>query len=288
MKEVVDTNLSLDTGLTNRLVFQEGLPLRLNPPDIQALAMALDIKSTTATADVTITVLSIGPERVERYLRQALSLGLERAARIWQAGLVGLSPYQKAKMLHAYASLNRPDLILTGAGSLDTANAQVGQFLAARLGWPCVTGVVGLENESGSLKITRDIGRGKREILESSLPAVLTVKEQNDVLPQASLDSLIEGMQADVEVMSLADLNMTMAGLKEEPARITGLSAPRPRPRKVPTPSSSLPAFDRILKLLEGGISRRQGKMLEGDTEQLAQQLYEILITEGVIKPAAE
>ena len=290
LKEVVDTALSLDTGLRNRLVFREGLPLRLNPHDTRALAMALDAKSLIASGDTSISVVSIGPERVEKYLRQALSLGADKAVRIWGEDFLGLSPYQKAKLLYAHASLSGPGLVITGAKSLDTANGQVGQFLAAWLGWPCVSDVIGLEmdSESGNITINRDIGRGKREILECPLPAVLTVKGDNTHLPLASLDRFIESRQREIEVFSPIELNITPADLKEEPTRITGLMTPRPRPQKVPTPDNSLPAFERVLQLLEGGISRRRGKMLEGDTEELAEQLYELFLTEGVIKPAAD
>ena len=49
---------------------------------------------------------------------------------------------------------------------------------------------------------------------------------------------------------------------------------------------SSLPAFYRILQLLEGGISKRKGTMLEGNPEELAEQLFEVLKEEGVIRPA--
>ena len=106
-------------------------------------------------------------------------------------------------------------------------------------------------------------------------------------MPYPSLDSLIESRQSAVEVLSLTDLNLNPADFVQEPTRMTALMAPRPRPRKVTTPESSLPAFDRILKLLEGGISRRQGKMLEGSTEELTDQLFELLIDEGVIRRTA-
>jgi electron transfer flavoprotein beta subunit len=288
LKEVVDTALSLDTGLRNRLVFREGLPLRLNPDDIRTLAMALDIKSVSTSGDSTVTVISIGPGRVEEYLREALSSGADKAIRIWGDDFTGLSPYQKAKLLYAYVSLHSFDLVFTGAKSLDTANGQVGQLLAARLGWPCVSDVVSLEDKDGNIRLSRGIGRGKREVLEATLPAVITVKGDSAVLPYASVDRLIDSVQNEIEVKSPADLSVTPAELKEEPARITGLMAPRPRPRKVPAPSGSLPAFDRILKLLEGGISRRRGEMLKGGTEELAEQLYQLFLTEGVIKPAAE
>ena len=53
-------------------------------------------------------------------------------------------------------------------------------------------------------------------------------------------------------------------------------------------PESSLPAFYRILKLLEGGIAKRRGAMLKGSSEELVDQLFELFIEEGVITPATE
>jgi electron transfer flavoprotein beta subunit len=287
LKEVVDTALSLDTGLRNRLVFSEGLPLRLNPADVRALEIALDIRSRDDSGENFLTAISIGPACVDKYLRQALSLGATGAVRIWEEDLQGLSPYQKAKLLHAFVSLHGADLVLMGTESLDTANVQVGPMLAARLDWPGVSDAVNLEinSESAGLKLTRDIGRGQREVIETDLPAVVTVKGEAADLPYASLDSLIESEQSEIRVLARADLDI--GSLRGEPARITGLMAPRPRPHRVTTPDSSLPAFYRVLKLLEGGIAKRQGKMLEGTPEEMADQLFQLLIDEGVIKPAA-
>ena len=82
LKEVVDTALSLATGLSHRMVFEEGLPRRLNPDDAEALRIALDLKARDTTESVAITAVSIGPERIDNYLRQALALGAVRAVRI--------------------------------------------------------------------------------------------------------------------------------------------------------------------------------------------------------------
>ena len=45
IKEVIDPALSLDCGLINKVVFREGLPLRLNPNDASALALSLGLRS---------------------------------------------------------------------------------------------------------------------------------------------------------------------------------------------------------------------------------------------------
>ncbi len=279
--------MSLDFGLTNRVVFREGLPLRLNPNDAAALVMALGLRSPDEGEKKEITLISIGPESVDGYLRNGLALGADKAVRIWGEDFTNLSSHQKAGLLTGAVSLVGADLVFTGAMSLDTGNGQVGALIASRLGLPCVNDVVALEldREQNNINLTRDIGRGEREKLRCSLPAVITVKGEKQ-LPYASLDRLIESKSGEVTLLSPADLGISGEELQNDPTLITDLVYPRPRPRRVPPLDSSLPAFHRILQLLEGGISKRKGTMLEGSSEELAEQLFEVLKNEGVIRPA--
>lgn len=289
LKEVVDATLSLGFSLESKVVFREGLPLRLNPNDAEALAAALGLRLPDTGSPAEVTLISIGPERVEGYLRQGLSLGADKAVRIWGEGFGGLSPYQKAGLLSRAVSLLGADLVLTGARSLDTGNGQVGPLMAAWLDLPCTTEVIGVEFTEGrkAVHLIRDIGRGQREKIQSPLPAVITIKGEGK-LPYATLDDLVESRYQEVSLLSPADLGISAVELKNDPTRVVELTYPRPRLKKIPAPESSLPAFHRILKLLEGGISKRQGKMLEGSCEELAAQLFELFLAEGVIKPAAD
>jgi electron transfer flavoprotein beta subunit len=289
LKEVIDSRLGLDYGLENWPVFQKGLPRRLNPNDTLSLAMSLGLKQADTASPVEITLISIGPERMEGYLRQGLAMGVDRAVRIWEEYLAELPSYQKSKLLSRAISLLGADLVFTGAGSLDTRDCQAGPLIASWLGLPCVSQVIGLElaEEPGSVNLVKDNGRGERERVACSLPAVITVKGEGS-LPYASLDRLLESQSRDISVLTLSDLGISFAELKDDPTRVTGLLYPRPRPRKIATPDSSLPAFYRILKLLEGGVSHRRGLMLEGSRQELADQLFQLLLDEGVIKPAAD
>jgi electron transfer flavoprotein beta subunit len=288
IKEVVDAGLNLAFGQVSTELWQKGLAFRLNPNDSGALAAALEEKAKDARVE--ITAISLGPERVEDYLREALSLGADGAVRLWAEDPKELSPYQKATVLSHAASLYQPDLILTGAASLDNASGQVGPFIAARLGLPCVIGVTEfqLDGDNRGSTVTRRIGRGVRERLLSTLPAVLAIEGTGRELPYASLDKLLESRSAPITILSPSDLGISAAELASDPTRVTGLSFPRPRPKKVPTPASSLPAFDRILKLLEGGIPKRQGKMLQGNSDELVNQLFELLVAEDIISRTEE
>ena len=289
LKEIVDSTINLGTGLRNEVLLREGLPLTLNPNDAGALAMALAFRSPYNELPMEITVVSIGPERVESYLRNGLALGADRAVRIWEKGFESLSSYQKAILLSAVVNLFGADLVITGCQSLDTANGQVGPLLAARLDFPCVIDTVRfeLEEDQQHILVTRDIGRGSREKLQCTLPAVLAVKGEGKI-PYASLDRLVESRYSDVTLLSPGDLGISPAEFDNDPTTVTDLVYPRPRPKKVATPDSSLPAFYRILKLLEGGISGRKGLMLEGSRDELADQLFKLLLAEGVIKSAVD
>jgi electron transfer flavoprotein beta subunit len=285
LKEVIDPALNIDFGLTNRVVFREGLPLTLNPSDAAALSMALDIKNKVK--DVAITLVSIGTERVESYLRNGLASGADKAVRIWDEGFSELSPYIKARLLTQAVKLLGADLVLAGSRSLDTAHGQVGPLMAGWLDWPCVGEVIDAELNAkhNNVTLTKDLRRGQREKIECLLPAVITIRGEGR-LPYAALDRLIESKYSEIMLYSPDDLAITESLLKSEPARITGLVFPRPAPRKTPPLDSSLPAFYRILQLLAGGIAKRRGRLLEGSGEALAEQLFQLLKEAGVLRPA--
>jgi electron transfer flavoprotein beta subunit len=283
IKEAVDTKLSLDTGLGNGVVFREGLPLRLNPHDAAALAIALELKS--ANSDIEIILVSIGGAGVESYLRNGLALGADKAIRIWDGEFKDMSPRQKALLLAGTASLYKADLILTGARSLDTGNGITGQMTAAKQGFACVCDVVNItvDTEQKNITVVKDVGRGEREKIQCPVPSVITVKGE-EKLPYASLDSLIDSKQREIILLSPADLGVSETELKNEPSQIIKLVQPRPEPVKVPPLDSSLPAFYRILQLLQGGITKRKGQMLSGSSGEIAEKLYRILIDEGVLQ----
>jgi electron transfer flavoprotein beta subunit len=280
LKEAVDPALALDAGLENPVLLGAGLPRRLDPASAAALAAALDLK---AGHGAEITVISIGPERVESYLRDALALGADKSVRICDEDA---TPHRKAILLAGAVGLDRADMIFLGARSLDTANGQVAALVSARLGLPCVTDVVSLELEGDrSAVLVRDIGRGERENVRCPLPAVVGFKGEGK-LPYAPLEKLIESRYAVVDRLMPNDLGISPAELKSEPTHIVGLVFPHPPMRKAPPLDSSLPAFERILQLLAGGISRRRGLVLTGDSDEIVERLFELLQKAGAIKPA--
>jgi electron transfer flavoprotein beta subunit len=49
------------------------------------------------------------------------------------------------------------------------------------------------------------------------------------------------------------------------------------------TPDPDLPAFDRIISLLSGGIKAREGKLHHLTADETAESIWQVLAEEGVI-----
>jgi electron transfer flavoprotein beta subunit len=60
-------------------------------------------------------------------------------------------------------------------------------------------------------------------------------------------------------------------------------SFPRANPQRVVTPDANLPAFERILALLSGGIKPREGKIHAVSAEKTVDLLFDIFKAEGLI-----
>ncbi len=279
LKEVIDTRLNLGYGQVSNALFQKGLSYHLNPQDAGALSQALKIKAQNSTHQ--ITLVSLGPERVDNYLKEGLAQGSDKAVRIWEDGFQFISTYLKARILARAVSLMDADLVLTGAKSLDNGSGLVGPLMAAWLKMPCICEATWFQVENGNhaVTVTRNIRKGVREKLLATLPVVLALSNNAESLPYVSMGKLLASQETKISQLSLADLGIAPVELQKDPVPVRSLSSPRPRPKAAPL-DSSLPAYDRILALLQGGLSKRSGQILQGNTDDLVNQLYTYIMKE--------
>jgi electron transfer flavoprotein beta subunit len=128
----------------------------------------------------TVSVLTLGPPEAAEQLRDSLALGATRAVlletdgREWgpmaTAGAIVAEARRRAESGQGY------DLLLLGNEAADTGDYQVGVRVAHALGWPCVTGIKGIDTGDGTVTARREY-RSAEESFELGLPAVITVKE---------------------------------------------------------------------------------------------------------------
>lgn len=258
-----------------------------NPDDLCALEEALVLSNSLGAR---VTALSVGPRRLDDLLRLALSMGAERSLRIFDPALEGGDAATDARLLARILAILRPDLLFTGGRLLDRGDDPAAPLAAATLGMPYVTAAVSVAVRDGGAEVVRKGDRGARQRVAAALPCAVffegSLREPRVPGLEAVMDSLLE----NVEVWGLPDLGLPDCELGATGALLLSgdYSFPRPDPLRVVTPDPSLPTFERILALLSGGISPREGRIHFGTAAEAADGLYRIFCEAGLIPGAPE
>jgi electron transfer flavoprotein beta subunit len=132
-----------------------------------------------------------------------------------------------AKVLAKVVADERAELVLMGKQSVDDDNNQVGQILAAVLGWPQATFASKIEFVADNKKanVTREVDGGL-ETIEVTLPAVVTTDLRLNEPRYASLPGIMKAKKKELKVVPVGSL-----GVDTTP-RVKVLSYAAPKLRK--------------------------------------------------------
>jgi len=180
----------------------EGRRLSLNESDDYAVEEAMALKRELGAE---VTVLTMGRLMSQDILYAALAKGADQAIRI-------NAEFQQAEavsaVLAAAARKTGFDLILTGMEARDTMASQVGIFLAEELGVPFAIAVTGVESRQGGLRVTKELGSGRKSVVDMPLPALLAVQTGIQPLTYAVPAQVIRARRKSLRSLSLSDLDL--------------------------------------------------------------------------------
>jgi electron transfer flavoprotein beta subunit len=262
-------------------ISDRGLRRIPNPADLAALEEALCLKDSLGAK---VTVLAIGPERLDDTLRLAFSMGADRAIRFWEHGLEGGDSVADARVLARIVSILSPSLVFTGNRLADSGDDPVPALAAAATAMPCITAAVSLVPKKDRIEVQRASDRGARQLVTAQLPCSILFEEVRT--PRyPSVDALTLALSASIEKWDLTHLGLPFWEIGAAGAILAAADygVPRPDPTRVVTPDPSLPAFERILSLLSGGIKARAGKQNHLSADDTAAALLRIFREEGLI-----
>ena len=283
IKEVPDIKIPLEYDGQFRGLRPEGQVKQLNPPDRAALNASLRIKEHLF--ETHITVIHLGGVSGERWIREGIALGCDEGLRIWFDEIDELHAPGKALIFSRIAEILGFDLILTGTKGFDTASGHVGILMACRLGVPHVNSVVEVELKwkDRNLIVRKRLDRGFQERIQCRLPSVISVEAKDGFEKSASFTALLDATEKDIPCWNLAQIGIPREHVIQADSllRFGSLRFPQPRLQILPAPDVLLPTFERIKKLLEGTIQRREGRVLKQDEDRLVDELFQTLLDEG-------
>ena len=133
-------NPDLKLKVANGAVDLASTTWQVNPFDEYAVEAALRLteKGKGGERVGEVVVVSVGPKETSAQLKQLLAMGASRAILI-AGDDSALDADAVARILRAVVAAEKPDLVLLGKQAVDGDDNQVGQILAASLGWPQAT-----------------------------------------------------------------------------------------------------------------------------------------------------
>jgi electron transfer flavoprotein beta subunit len=278
IKPVPDTSiitLDSDTGSFN----SDDLVYIVNPYDLAALEEAVRIKEKDGNSRVTLICMASAPAK--RLLRQCLAMGADEAMLLWDNSFENSDSYATGVILARVIGSCQYDIVLCGQKAIDTEAGQVGSIIAEQLDIPLVSRVVKIDvsPEEKTADIESKLEKGNRARIEVSLPALFTVELDLSEPRYASLPSLMAGLRKDITEYNRETLGLSHGDVGSEGSRTRtiALSLPKPRPKKVFTPDSSLSAEERLRLVISGGVTQKQSDILEGDRGKIADTVVQFL-----------
>lgn len=251
VKYVPDTAIKVKIAASGKDVDLSDVPFVVNPYDEFAVEEALKIKEKLGGE---VVVVGAGSEQAGTGLKTCLAMGADSAVLIRDASLENADSYVIGSVLAAVCRGLGPDLILFGKHAIGVDNGQVPAVVAERLDIPQVSVVTKLEVQDGKFRAQRDI-EGAQEIVEGSLPAVVTAQKGLNVPRIASLKGIMAAKKKPLDIRTLDSLGLSAEDL-----------APRISVEQITLPPSRPP-----------------GKILKGEVSEVVPQLVKLLHEEAKV-----
>jgi electron transfer flavoprotein beta subunit len=140
-----------------------------------ALRLVENGADNTRQAGAEIIVVSLGPADAAKEIRTCLAMGADRAIHV-ECSDSEIDALTVVKVLQSVIAAEQPDLVIMGKQAVDGDANQVGQMLAAKLGWPQATFAASIEfaGDKQSLTVGREVDGGV-EYKKVPLHSVITV-----------------------------------------------------------------------------------------------------------------
>jgi electron transfer flavoprotein beta subunit len=200
VKRVIDYNVKVRVKPDQSGVDLANVKMSMNPFDEIAVEEAVRLKEKGKATEV--VAVSIGPQQASETIRTALAMGADRGLLVKADGAV--EPLAVAKILKAIVDEEKPDLVITGKQAIDDDSNQVGQMLAALLGWGQGTFAHSMELDGQTAKIAREIDGGLQTV-EVKLPAVMTTDLRLNQPRYASLPNIMKAKKKPIVEKTPAD-----------------------------------------------------------------------------------
>tara|TARA_B100000965_G_scaffold391640_1_gene399956 strand:+ start:492 stop:1262 length:771 start_codon:yes stop_codon:yes gene_type:complete len=204
LKQVPGSESSLSIKESNDWIDESSITYVMNPPDNFALEEALIIKEKIGTGEV--VVVSMGPSRVQKVIREGLAKGADRGILIQEDENIETDPLVISERFTDALKSENFDLILTGLQSDDTGMGQTGVLVGEMLGLSTATLVIETDLKQDKIRVKRELESGWFQWVELPLPASISIQSGLNNPRYPSLKGIMSAKKKEIKSVSYSSL----------------------------------------------------------------------------------
>jgi len=238
----------------DKTVDRVGVDGLLSELDEYAVEQALQIKEKAENPeDVTVTAVCVGPDQAVDAVRKALQMGADQGVHVSDEAIAGSDAIATSLVLAKALERASYDLVICGMASTDGSMSVVPAMLAERLGLPQVTFASEVTVEGTTIRVRRD-GDAATEIVEGSLPLLLSVTDQSNEPRYPSFKGIMAAKKKPVAEVTLADLGIDAGdvGIDAAWTKVAGFEARPPRSAGTIVNDEDGTGADQLVEFLAG------------------------------------
>ncbi len=250
VKQVPDTAEVRINPETNTLI-RDGVQSIINPYDMHAVEAGLQIREKVGG---TVTVVTMGPPQAEAALRETISMGVDNAVLLTDRAFAGSDTWATAYALSKAIEYLGADVILCGKQAIDGDTAQVGPEIAEFLDIPHIAYIRKIDDIQNDRIVVQRLMDDGFDVLESSLPVLMTVVRELNVPRMPSLKGKMAAKKAEIRKLSAADIKAdeNKLGLKGSPTQVRNIFAPDTKKDRKMVDGTAVEKVEAIVKELVG------------------------------------
>lgn len=226
IKQVPETgNVRIDEE--KGTMVREGVESIVNPLDLYAIEVALRLKETHGGQ---ITVISMGPMKADKAIREALSMGCDDGVLLSDRAFAGSDTWATSYALScAIRKLGHFDMIVTGVRATDGDTGQVGPGIAAFLDLPLATFTSGIKEIADDAVTVERLLEDGYETLRLPMPCLLTVVREISYprLPTLRGKQRSRAVEVPVWMPDDLDADKSRLGLDGSPVKVVKIMRPK-------------------------------------------------------------
>ena len=199
VKQVVGSESALEISQDQKWIDNSSATFVMNPPDNYAIEEAMLIKEKVGAGEVVI--VSMGPQRVQKVIREGLSKGADRGIHIETESLNEIDPLYISKVLAETLRDENFDLILSGLQSDDGGMGQTGVLLGELLNMSTATLAIETDIDQNKIRVKRELESGWFQWVELEFPASVSIQSGINQPRYPSLKGIMGAKKKEIKVI---------------------------------------------------------------------------------------